>query len=67
MVDKVADDQSFISVGTDFSLRESCGVSASNYQNRSPTGILIIQRQTQLLIQMLTCLPERRLHVTCVS
>lgn len=31
MLDKIRDDQSFISVETDFSLMESCGVSAPNY------------------------------------
>lgn len=35
IVDDVRNDQSFISAGADFSLMESCGVSASNYQTES--------------------------------
>lgn len=48
MFDKVRDDQSFISVEADFSLMESCGVSAPNYYTMSRTGILITQSQSKL-------------------
>lgn len=52
MLDKVRDDQSFISVGADFSLMESYGVSAPHYSTKSPCGILIIQSQAEPFLKV---------------
>lgn len=61
---KVRNDQSFISGRTDFSLMESCGVSAPNYQTKSLCGILIIQSQNVPANMFSTCL--NKLHYVCV-
>lgn len=61
---KVRNYQSLISGKTDFSLMESCGVSAPNYQTKSLCGILIIQSQNVPANMFSTCM--NKLHYVCV-